>query len=112
MSSVLTAAATVAAMAGSPLVLVATKEIPNRVTGRADRSLGAALHFFLRARLLSPFEELGQTLGVVVLDVEPVDRFGEAEIRVDSGHDDPGVDGQQLDADQRHPDVRVDDQAL
>ena len=46
------------------------------------------------------------------VEVQPVGRFGEPQERVDAGHHDPGIDGQDLDPHQGHPDEDVDDQAL
>jgi hypothetical protein len=47
-----------------------------------------------------------------LVQVEPVDLLGEAEIGVDARDHDPGVDREHLDADHRHPYVGVDDEAL
>src|SRR5690606_23967598 len=72
-----------------------------------------AAGLLLGARLLHAPDELRQALrGAVVGDVQAVDGFGEAEVGVDAGDDDPHVDGEDLDAYQRNPGVDVDDQSL
>ena len=54
----------------------------------------------------------GEVLAALLVEVEPVGRLREAEVGVDAGDHDASVDRQQLDADQRDPDVGVDDDAL
>src|SRR5439155_2450041 len=76
-----------------------------------ERLLGAFHHaLFLVPRAAVP--QLLQTGGLRLRQVEPVDRFGEAEVGVDAGDDDAGVDRDQLDADHGDADVRVDHEPL
>src|SRR4051794_37308803 len=58
--------------------------------------------------LLQVPDELTEVLPALFVQVEPVGRLGEAQIGVHTGHDDAGVDGQQLDADEGDPDVGID----
>ena len=47
-----------------------------------------------------------------MVEVEPIDRLGKAEIGVDTGDHDPGIDRDQLDPDHGDPHVGVDHEAL
>src|SRR5690349_9188744 len=55
---------------------------------------------------------LRQGLRLTRHQVQAVDRLGEAEICVDAGDHDAGVDGQELDAHERDPHEHVDHEAL
>src|SRR3954447_327665 len=46
------------------------------------------------------------------VEVQPVGRFGEAKERVHAGHHNPRIDGENFDADERHPYEDVDNQTL
>src|SRR5688572_9940465 len=91
---------------------VVAAEIPDRVLGRLDDPLRRALDLLLGATLLSAFEELGQALAARLGKVETIDRLSEAQVRLDAGHHDPGVDRQELDAHKGHANERVDHEAL
>src|SRR3954452_22126958 len=45
-------------------------------------------------------------------EIEPVDRLGKAEVRVDARDHDPGIDRDQLDPDHRDTHVRIDHETL
>src|SRR4051794_26016310 len=62
--------------------------------------------------LLQVPDELTEVLPALFVQVEPVGRLGEPQIGVHTGHDDVGVDGQQLDADEGDPDVGIDHEPL
>src|SRR5207248_9797132 len=56
--------------------------------------------------------ELREALGLLTADIHTVDRLGEAQIRIHARDHDPRVNRQELDADERHADVRVDHHPL
>src|SRR5262245_24149961 len=96
--------------AGAPtgtLPALRVRELAELVACRLDGTLGLVLCAVL---LQVPDEPLQALL--LLRDVEPVDGFGEPQVGVDAGDDDPGVDGDELDADQRHPHVRVEHEPL
>src|SRR5579875_3556341 len=96
-----------AARAGSLAVIALAREITELVSGGFQDPLGRVPG----SALLHVAHQFRQAL-LVLRDVQAVDRLGEAQVRVDAGDDDPGVDGEHLDADQRDPHVGVDHHAL
>src|SRR5689334_5998871 len=66
----------------------------------------------MRAPLLCWLPPSSSDSPSLLRDVEPADGFGEAQVGIHAGHDDARIDRQDLDADQRHPDVGVNDQPL
>src|SRR5215469_13410302 len=89
------------------LGLTVPGEIPELLPGRFQN----ALCLVLGTALLHVSDQLRQAR-LVLGDVQPVDCLGEPEVGIHAGDDDARVDGQKLDADQRNPHVRVDDQPL
>lgn len=75
------------------------------------RGLERAFGLVLCSALLEITHEAGQAF-LLLRDVEPVHRLCKPQIGVDARHHDPGVDRQQLDADERHAHIGVDDKAL
>src|SRR3954452_10839469 len=77
-----------------------------------EHALGLALRPALRGALGGTAHELTEILAALLVQVQTVRGLGELEVRVHTRDDDACVDRDQLDADQRHLDEGVDDQAL
>src|SRR4030095_8472379 len=88
-------------------VAVTFDEPPHGVGRGFKRSASRTLHLLLGTLLLGTLKKLGQALAAVVGDVEPIRCLGETQIRVNAGHHDPRINGQQLDADKRDPYIRI-----
>src|SRR3954452_1661373 len=74
------------------------------------QALGCALRLVLR---LSPaLAKLVDACLLGLSEIEPVDRLGKAEVRVDAGDHDPRIDRDQLDPDHRDTHVRIDHETL
>src|SRR3954452_14873507 len=74
------------------------------------QALGCALRLVLR---LSPtLAKLVDACLLGLSEIEPVDRLGQAEGRVDGRDHDPGIDRDQLDPDHRDTHVRIDHETL
>jgi hypothetical protein len=97
--------ATPAARGRLALLLAVPGEVPELLPGRLEHALGLVLG----PALLHVSDQLRQRL-LLLGDIQPVDGFGEPEVGIHAGDDDPRVYGQQLDAHQRNADIRVDDQ--
>src|SRR5690606_14527059 len=95
------------------LVLIGAGEGVEHVLRAVLDPFERALGLVLRTALGDLLHHPGQAGDLVVrLQIEPVDRLGEAQVGVHAGDDDAGVDGQQLDPDHGDPDVGVDHEAL
>ena len=106
-----TAGETTTSCAGRrPLVVIV---VARRCVSAFFAPLTAPLTLLAGAALLHVADDLVEGLAAALLEqVEPVGRLREAQVGVDAGDHDAGVDGQQLDADEGDPDVGVDDDAL
>src|SRR3954470_15642738 len=78
----------------------------------AGLRLGGSLRCTLGGFSGSPTDELAEALAALGVQVESVGGLGEAQVGVDAGHDDAGVDGHDLDADEGDLGEHVDHQAL
>src|SRR4051812_18794480 len=91
------------------LVAVAAEHFLDRLRRSFDRrfhllldAVDRALRLRAGARLVHLFDhparQLGEAYAAGLLEVEAIHRFGEAQVRVDAGDDDAGIDGHELDA--------------
>src|SRR5579871_2450834 len=89
------------------LTLAAIREVPQLLGGGVEHALGLVPG----PALLHVAEQSRQAL-LLLADVQAVDRLGKAQVGVDARDHDACVDGEHLDAHQRHPHVGVNYQAL
>jgi hypothetical protein len=81
------------------------------VTSKASVAV-AALRQLLATPVPLTLHEPWQSLGLGYPKIKAVDGLGKMQIGIDTGDNDARVDGENLDADQRHPHIGVDNQSF